>query len=88
MVPSIIVGKNNVHKIDIVLVRVTKDPMKPIGMAKPCSDCLDFLKVTNVRYVYYTNDNGILVMEKAADMMTNHICRKHKAHNHKLNKFK
>jgi pyrimidine deaminase RibD-like protein len=67
----------NVHRasrIDIVLVRVTKEPRKPIGLAKPCAACLPRLQKHGVDGVYYTTDCGKLVYESVRDMKTQHRC--------------
>lgn len=64
--------------IELVIVRITKDPKKPVGISKPCSDCLEFLRSMNVRSVYYTLDSGVLVNEKPHTMTTSHVRGKHK----------
>ena len=90
LLPTIIIGKNtnngnNDNKISLILVRVTKDASKPIAMAKPCIDCLSFLKTMNIRSVYYTNDNGEISHEYVSNMSTTHVCRKVRIGNIRFN---
>jgi hypothetical protein len=64
---------NALNVIDIVLVRVTKSKYKPIGMAKPCVDCLNRIR-SEIRNVYYTDDTGKLNCESASEMRSSHVC--------------
>lgn len=35
-----------------------------VGMARPCSHCMDLLRSTGVRRVFFTTDNDETIMEK------------------------
>lgn len=63
----------NVGPIDLIVVRVTRCPDRPIAMAKPCRQCLPILQMIGVRHIYYTGPDGVLVREYAAEMTTDHI---------------
>jgi len=63
--------------VDIVTVRLTKDPKKPIGSSKPCRDCLDFMKAYSVRSVQYSLDTGESIMMKPNEISP-HFCARQK----------
>ena len=67
--------------VDLIIVRVTKCHSKPFGSAKPCIDCSYSLKNFNkennnlkLRFIYYTDENGILKKEHIDDLKSEHIC--------------
>ena len=70
--------------VDLLVVRMRKD--KTVAIAKPCYDCLPIIQCLGIRYVYYTNRDGELVRESAANMTTEHRCSSHLARLAKLAK--
>lgn len=56
-------------KTDILVFRTSATGIK---YSKPCSDCIKTLKYFNIRGVYYTSENGVLVYEKISDIQSNH----------------
>lgn len=54
--------KNRVKPSAIVVVRMTAGGL--IRMARPCNICTLALREAGVRYVYYTNDDGILCLDE------------------------
>lgn len=72
-------GDRNV--VDLIIVRVTKSKTKPFGLAKPCIDCMNSLKGFNsehsdlvLRFIYYTDDNGVLKKDHINNLKSTHIC--------------
>ena len=64
--------------VDLVIIRVRCDGST--AMAKPCADCVPCIKMEKrVRYVFYTNQKGVLVKERAMDMYNSHKCSARKA---------
>jgi cytidine deaminase len=57
--------------IDIFVIRVRKNGTP--ALAKPCWHCLQTLKKHRVRHVYYTDKDGLIRVEHAAQMETDHI---------------
>jgi hypothetical protein len=66
--------------IDILLVRVKfidKDRTKTImAMSKPCTNCLQWLKIYKIRNIYYTNHDGQLICENIKKMTSDHQSKK------------
>lgn len=56
-------------KTDILVFRISCDEIKN---SKPCCECIETLKYFNIRGIYYTCENGLLVYEKISDIQTNH----------------
>ena len=68
--------KDSNHKyVDLLIIRVKKDGT--MGLAKPCFDCLPEVKAYGVRYVYYSDSEGEIKVERATDMVTDHLCAGH-----------
>ncbi len=61
--------------IDIIVVRIKKEPYGALGMAKPCKHCLDVYKELGVRGIYYSDENGKIRYELVKDMHSEHISR-------------
>ncbi len=61
--------------IDIIVVRVKKEPFGHLGMAKPCKHCLIRCKELGVRGVYYSNEDGKICYELVKDMQNEHTCK-------------
>ena len=59
-------------KTDILVFRTSVTGIKN---SKPCSQCIETLKYFNIRGVYYTSENGVLVYEKMSDIQNNHQCQ-------------
>ena len=77
-------AKNEPNEVDLLVVRVTK--AGEIRMAKPCIDCVDFIRnIKFVRFVYWTDETGTLIGESSTTIVNNHKCRSHRA---KLRKLK
>jgi hypothetical protein len=43
--------------------------------SKPCMDCLKVLKMIGIKKVYYSDENGNIIVEKIKNMESNHVCR-------------
>lgn len=42
-------------------------------MAKPCYHCAPVIKAYGVRYVYYSNHDGLIEVELAKEMVSTHL---------------
>jgi hypothetical protein len=60
--------------VDIVVVRCKKNG--EVSMARPCRSCLKVIKNVGVRFVFYTDWNGVLRKENAKDMIPFYVCAK------------
>ena len=58
------------NSFDLMVVRVRKDGTSAI--ARPCSDCMEILKLSGARFIYYTNEKGELMVEEASQMISTH----------------
>lgn len=56
-------------KTDILVFRTSATGIK---FSKPCCECIKTLKYFNIKGVYYTSENGVLVYEKISDIQNNH----------------
>jgi len=56
-------------KTDILVFRTSATGVK---YSKPCCECIKTLNNFNIRGVYYTSENGVLVYEKISDIQNNH----------------
>lgn len=56
-------------KTDILVFRTSATGIK---CSKPCCECINTLKNFNIRGVYYTSENGVLVYEKISDIKSHH----------------
>jgi len=56
-------------KTDILVFRTSATGIKN---SKPCSQCIETLKYFNIRGVFYTSENGVLVYEKISNIKNNH----------------
>ena len=73
--------REGVYNVDLIIVRVTKCQNKPFGSAKPCIDCSHSLKDFNkenrnlkLRFIYYTDEDGVLRKDHINDLKSDHIC--------------
>jgi tRNA(Arg) A34 adenosine deaminase TadA len=69
----------NTKPVDILLVRVKFDNDRKncsMAMSKPCTNCLEWLKIYQIRNIYYTNHTGDLICESAKEMLTDHQSKK------------
>ena len=63
------------HKIthrDLLVIRMSKTGV--LGNAKPCYHCMKRLSSStfvNIRYIYYSSNNGEIVRERFNDMLLN-----------------
>ena len=46
-------------------------------MSKPCKHCIEFIKTTGIKKIYYSDDSGNLVYEHIRDIESNHISMYH-----------
>ena len=77
-----IIREGNLEKryavIDIIVIRIKKEPFGELGMAKPCKHCLDLYKELGVRGVYYSDETGRIRYELVKDMKNDHISKSKK----------
>jgi len=64
--------------IDIIVIRIKKEPFGELAMAKPCKHCLDLYKELGVRGVYYSDETGRIRYELVKDMKNDHISKSKK----------
>lgn len=70
-------------KLGLFSVRI--DKLGNLKNGKPCEHCIYIIrKNINIKYIYYTDNNGILIKEKIEDFNSNHICLKNKHNRTKL----
>jgi deoxycytidylate deaminase len=50
-----------------------------LGMAKPCKICLNKIKEYGIKKVFYTNENGEIIMEYTSEMETEHKSKAEKS---------
>ena len=50
-----------------VVIRIYKGRL---AMSKPCYDCIQLFKLYNIRNVYYSNEEGVIVKD-SVESMTN-----------------
>ena len=71
---------SGIHKryssIDVIVVRIKKEPFGQLAMAKPCKHCLDLYKTLEIRGVYYSDESGRIKYELVKDMTTSHVSKK------------
>lgn len=72
-------------KVDIIVIRIGCDGT--ILNSKPCTSCLNVLKLLHIRNVYYTNNSGELESHRVKDLLTIHQSR-FQLHINKLMKIK
>jgi len=74
-----IIREGNLSKrysvIDIIVIRIKKEPFGALGMAKPCKHCLQVYKELGVRGIYYSNEVGKIQYELVKEMETNHVSK-------------
>ena len=63
------------HVIDIIVIRIKKEPFGALGMAKPCKNCLQVYKELGVRGIYYSDESGKIRYELVKEMQTNHVSK-------------
>jgi hypothetical protein len=56
----------------IIVLRI--DNTGNLTNSKPCIECLNVLKLLNLKYVHYSTDNGDINSERIKHASTNHIC--------------
>uniref|UniRef100_A0A6C0H844 CMP/dCMP-type deaminase domain-containing protein n=1 Tax=viral metagenome TaxID=1070528 RepID=A0A6C0H844_9ZZZZ len=62
--------KRTKNKIDIIVGRFTKELL---SNARPCNNCLNYMKHVGIRRVYYTTPEG-LICENIKNMLSIKIC--------------
>lgn len=53
-----------------MVVRVRKNG--DTAIARPCCECMETLKFSGVRFIYFTDRDGELSVELASDMISTH----------------
>jgi pyrimidine deaminase RibD-like protein len=61
---------------DILVIRVSADNSYRIVNSKPCINCAQAMKNLNLRYIYFSNDDGEIVREPVSTFTSQHIPRK------------
>ncbi len=61
--------------IDIIVVRIKKEPFGALGMAKPCKHCLQVYKGLGVRGIYYSDEAGKIRYELVKEMQNDHVSK-------------
>lgn len=77
------VEDNVLPHIELIVVRVCKNPMNALRMSKPCCECVPLIKRWGVAKIHYSTQDGKIVTEHAADLendfkTTAHIIREMK----------
>jgi deoxycytidylate deaminase len=58
-------------KLDVYVVRI--NAKGELNNSKPCSNCLNNLKKLNIGKIYYSDENGNIVCERANNMFTDYV---------------
>lgn len=64
------------HSIDIIVVRIQGDT---VGMSKPCSHCVAYLKSLHMGKIYYSYYDGQIIVEKIKRITSDHVSVKYRA---------
>ena len=64
-------------KIDIYVVRIGNNGN--LMNSRPCANCTQEFKKYNIRRIYYSNERGEIVYERAEDMVSTHISKGNRA---------
>jgi hypothetical protein len=56
----------------IIVLRI--DNMGKLINSKPCIECLNVLKLLNLKYVHYSTELGTIHTERIKNTTTTHIC--------------
>lgn len=60
-VDAIIKAKKNLKGCDMIIVRVNRK--NELKLAKPCSDCMKYMKYVGIRKIFYTINNYPYIKE-------------------------
>ncbi len=64
----------NRTKMSLIVIRINK--LGELKNSKPCQDCLKYIRrYPQVQKIYYSDDNGSIMMEKVKDIDNNHQSR-------------
>lgn len=58
-------------KLEIVVIRT--DNNGNLKNSKPCSHCIKNMKLFNIKYVYYSTDDGKIIKERVENLTTDHL---------------
>jgi deoxycytidylate deaminase len=61
-----IAGCKDLRNKSILIIRVSTN--NRLKLSKPCSNCLKQIKNKNIKKIYYSTDEGTIVMEEAKNM--------------------
>ena len=65
-------------QITIIVIRV--DNNGKLSNSRPCIECIDILKMMNIKYVCYSDDTGNIIEEKVKYMESNHFSAMARSH--------
>ena len=58
------VNKIDLSGCDIYVARKMRTSDEPLGMSRPCKQCMEMIREAGIRRVYYTNRDGNWQMER------------------------
>jgi len=65
--------KKKIGKYSIIIIRINRKG--ELVNSKPCIDCMRILKLLNIKYIYYSNDEGNIVKIKCKEAKTEHLSK-------------
>lgn len=71
-----IIYKNNYKNFILVVIRLDKN--NNLCDSKPCVNCLNLIRKSNIKKIYYSDNYGNIIKEKVKNITTNHlpICKR------------
>jgi len=60
----------HLNKSSIVVIRHKNGKLT---MSKPCKNCISFMKTLGIKKIYYSNENGNIIVENIKKIKTTHI---------------
>jgi len=58
------VNKHDLVGMDIYVARRMRSKGEPLGMSRPCKQCLKMIRTAGIKRIYYTNRQGDWQMER------------------------
>ena len=58
------VNKSDLPSMDIYVARIMRSKDEPLGMSRPCQQCMVMIREAGLKRIYYTNRDGNWEMEK------------------------
>jgi deoxycytidylate deaminase len=62
--------RRNFKKLDLLVIRINNN--NEICISRPCYNCLNMMKLVNIRRVYYVDNNNNIIHENVKDMISIH----------------